>query len=91
MSGEARAQTPSCSAGLHLPRTLPHRAAASASSSLALFLSRDKTTPQAWEGNSEPPSPLPLPSPSSWKGATENAPGGPEEAEEDQSGTGLQG
>ncbi|NP_766619.2 RBBP8 N-terminal-like protein [Mus musculus] len=47
----------------------------------------DKTAPQAWEGTSEPPSPLPLPSPSSWKGTTENPPGAPEEAEEEQSGT----
>ncbi|XP_021050550.2 RBBP8 N-terminal-like protein [Mus pahari] len=47
----------------------------------------DKTAPQAWEGTSEPPSPLPLPSPSSWKGTTENPPGAPEEVEEEQSGT----
>lgn len=44
----------------------------------------DKTTPQTWEGTSEPPSPLPLPSPSNRKGATENPPGGSEEAEEEQ-------
>lgn len=98
MSGEAQAQTPAQRACIFLEH-LPHRVAwllqagaiASVSSSLALFLSRDKTALQAWEGNSEPPSPVPLPSPSSWKGATENTPGGPEDAEEDQSGTGLQG
>ncbi|GAB1287315.1 RBBP8 N-terminal-like [Apodemus speciosus] len=47
----------------------------------------DKTAPQAWEGTSEPPSPLPLPSPSSRKGATENPPGVPEEVEEELPGT----
>ncbi|XP_051000815.1 RBBP8 N-terminal-like protein [Acomys russatus] len=46
----------------------------------------DKTAPQAWEGTSEPPSPMPLHSPSSRKGTTENTPGGPEEAEEEQPG-----
>ncbi|XP_021502011.1 RBBP8 N-terminal-like protein isoform X2 [Meriones unguiculatus] len=47
----------------------------------------DKTASQAWEGTSESPSPVPLHSPSSRKGATENPPGGPEEAEEEQPGT----
>ncbi|XP_028629988.1 RBBP8 N-terminal-like protein [Grammomys surdaster] len=47
----------------------------------------DKTTLQAWEGTSEPSSPLPLPSPSIRKNAPENPPGGPEEAEEEQPGT----
>ncbi|OBS72938.1 hypothetical protein A6R68_12508 [Neotoma lepida] len=50
----------------------------------------DKAAPQAWEGTSEPPSPMPLLSPGNRKGATENPPGGPEEAEEEQSGTGPQ-
>lgn len=65
--------------------------ASESSSSLSLFLSRDKTTPQTWEGTSEPPSPLLLPSPSNRKGATENPPGGSEEAEEEQQGTGSKG
>ncbi|KAL6031828.1 hypothetical protein STEG23_030804 [Scotinomys teguina] len=47
----------------------------------------DKAAPQAWEGTSEPPSPMPLPSPGNRKGATENPAGGPEEAEEEQPGT----
>ncbi|XP_052578606.1 RBBP8 N-terminal-like protein [Peromyscus californicus insignis] len=51
----------------------------------------DKAAPQAWEGTSGPPSPMPLPSPGNRKGATENPPGGPEEAEEEQPGTGPQG
>ncbi|XP_036040231.1 RBBP8 N-terminal-like protein [Onychomys torridus] len=47
----------------------------------------DKAAPQAWEGTSEPPSPMPLPSPGNRKGATENPPGVLEEAEEEQPGT----
>ncbi|CAO2577341.1 RBBP8 N-terminal-like protein [Lemmus lemmus] len=46
-----------------------------------------KAAPQAWEGSSEPPSPMPLPSPGNQKGAPENPPGDPEEAEEEQPGT----
>ncbi|XP_038185785.2 RBBP8 N-terminal-like protein [Arvicola amphibius] len=47
----------------------------------------DKAAPQAWEGSSEPTSPMPLPSPGNRKGAPENPPGDPEEAEEEQPGT----
>ncbi|XP_035303007.1 RBBP8 N-terminal-like protein [Cricetulus griseus] len=46
----------------------------------------DRAAPQACEGTSETSSPMPLPSPGNWKGATENHPGGPEEAEEEQPG-----
>lgn len=49
---------------------------------------RDKAAPQAWEGSSEPASPMPLPSPGNRKGAPEIPPGDPEEAEEEQPGTG---
>lgn len=92
MSGEAQAlipaqQAPAPQRGLAASGTI----ASESSSSSSLFFSRDKTTPQAWEGTSEPPSPLPLPSPSSRKGAPENPPGGLEEAEEEQPGTGRQG
>lgn len=86
MSGTAQAQTPAPWSGLAAPGAL-----VSTSSSSALFLSRDKTAPQAWDGTSEPPSPMLLHSPSSRKGATENPPEGPEEAEEEQPGQGLQG
>ncbi|KAK7814265.1 hypothetical protein U0070_000581 [Myodes glareolus] len=51
---------------------------------------RDKAAPQAWEGSSEPASPMPLPSPGNRKGAPDIPPGDPEEAEEEQPGTGPQ-